>query len=131
MGITSDNLIKMEKEKGAIRFGSLIYLLLAAGTVYIVIKIVPVYISYYQIKYAADVEAGRAHINNDEQIRKNLLEKARNLKINLRDEDIEIKRDEKEITINIGYVDDVILFNRYRLDFKFSFNVKKDIKRVF
>ncbi len=129
--MTSDNLIKMEKEKGFIRFGTLIYLLLAGGIIYLAIKIAPVYISYYQIKYAADVEAGRAHINNDEQIRKNLLEKARNLKINLRDEDIEIKRDEKEIIINIDYADNVLLFDRYRLDFKFSFNIKKDIKKVF
>lgn len=121
----------MEKDKGFIRAGTLIYLLLIAGIIYLVVKIAPVYISYFQIKYAADVEAGRAHLYNDEQIRKNLLDKARDLNINLKNENIRINRDEKNIMIDIDYSEDVLLFNRYKLNFRFSFNVKKDLKKIY
>ncbi len=80
----------------------MVLLLLLAAAVYGAVKFGPPYIRNYQLENAFDDEARRAHLLGDDEIRQNILRKARDIGFtDWEGDDVTVTRDEETRTISV------------------------------
>ncbi len=107
-------------------------LLLLAAAVYGAVKFGPPYIRNYQLENAFDDEARRAHLVGDEELRQNVLRKARDIGFtDWGPDDITVTRDEEARTISVSaeYEVPVELFWGQVVTLHFAPEVDRPIER--
>lgn len=115
-------------EDGAVSFRTLFWLFLITVIVYLGIKFVPPYFTYYMFKGEVDGEAQTAHVYSDQEIIKHILEKARDSELPIGEGDITVKRWEDALEVSIRYSIDVNLLNWQTKTLFFSIRSIKPIK---
>ncbi len=109
-----------------------ILLLVLAGGIYAAVVFGPPYIRSYQLENAFDDEARRAHLVGDDELRQNVLRKARDIGFeDWEARDIVVKRDERarRITVSAEYDLPVELFWGRVVTLHFAPTVDRAIER--
>jgi hypothetical protein len=89
--------------RGAAGFGCVVWVLILALIGYCLVQIVPVKIASSQFEDFMQEEAGFGSVKNLTQLEKEILAKARELKIPLAKEDLIVKRSKDSVTIEASY----------------------------
>ena len=113
---------------GYISRGTLFWIVFIVAVIYLGVKFIPPYFSYYVFKGEVAGAADTAHVNSDQVIVKNLLEEARDWGLPIKQEDIIVERGDSEIRVSIVYKVDVNFFNRYTKSLYFDIYSVKPIK---
>ncbi len=119
---------RFANSRGAASFGTIVWILLLATSVYGASKFAPPYVSYYMLKTDVENEAKVAHMYMDQSIASRLLKKAVSWSVPIVQEDIEIQRGTEDITISIEYVETVDFPGGYSKDLAFSIHVEEPLK---
>lgn len=119
---------RFANSRGAASFGTIVWILLLAASVYAAYKFVPPYVSYYMLKTDVENEAKVAHMYMDQSIASRLLKKAVSWSVPIEQEDIEIARSGAEITVAIEYVETVDFPGGYVKELQFSIHVEEPLK---
>lgn len=98
---------------GKIGIGALVWLFIIAVLVYLGIKFVPPYFTYYMFKGEVDGEAKTAHVYSDQDIIKHIMDRAKESELPIEEKDIVLERRESEIEVSITYDIVVNFFDRY------------------
>jgi type III secretion system FlhB-like substrate exporter len=95
---------RTDKQKGEGRVGFIIALIIVAVVVFLGIKIVPVRISAYEFRDTLREEARYAAVRNDDaKVAKRIMEKAQELEIPLKRDQLKIRRTTGEMIITAYY----------------------------
>jgi hypothetical protein len=110
-----------------------ILLLLVGVGIYLGVKLVPPYVRDFQVANAFDDEARRAHIASDEEIRRAIVAKVRDMGLGavLEETDIVVERDAqaRRISVYAAYDVEVELVGGKVLTLHFEPEVDRDIRR--
>lgn len=117
-----------ESQKGGLSLKGIFFLLLVVSMIYAGVKLVPHWFTYYEMKYAFESEAERAHLRSDEEITKHLVSLANELNLPIEAKDINIERKDGEIEVSTSYDIEVNFLGRYKRTFNFSIDTVKPIK---
>jgi uncharacterized membrane protein len=108
------------KEKGRITFTFLFILLIIGAGVYFVVKTVPVYIKWTEIKGVVETNLKRSFMNYEE-FEKAVIDKWKEMNLDL--SEITFSRLEGD-EIYLSYTKEVIYFGRWSYPFKFEFRAQ-------
>ena len=114
-------MVRARSSRGAAGFGCVVWLVILALVGYCLVQIVPVKVASSQFEDFMQEEAGFGSVKNLTQLEKEILAKARELKIPLTKENLSVRRSAKEITIEAHYQMTVDFFGGlYKHVFKFD-----------
>ncbi len=91
-------------QSGEGQAGCIISLIILLIVAFIAFKMVPVKVKSADFRQELVDEAKSGSLRNDKQIRANLMDKAAELNLPLKDEDLKITRSRSQITIEASYV---------------------------
>lgn len=100
-------------QSGKINISALVWLFIIASVVYLGIKLVPPYFTYYMFKGEVEGQAKTAHVYSDQDIIKHILDRAKESDIPIEEKNIILERREKEIEVSVSYDIVVNFFDRY------------------
>lgn len=108
-------------QRGEGKLKALIYTAILVAAVYAAVKIVPIYVSEYELQDKLNEQARFAIVNRytDEQIRENIFKVVQDLDIPATREDIKVWNTNHGIAISVAYTVPVD-FKVYRTAFNFS-----------
>jgi hypothetical protein len=110
-----------------------ILLLLVLVGIYLGVKLVPLYVRDFQVANAFDDEARRAHMASDEEIRRAIFAKVRDIGLGeiLEERDIVVERNARagRISVYASYEVEVELVGGKVLTLHFEPEVDRDIRR--
>ena len=93
-----------QPERGDSKIPLILMILILAAVIFVLVKVVPVRINAYEFRDFMDTYArNECWQRNEDQIRKDLLEKARSLGLQLKSEDIEVNRHGSSITLKAKF----------------------------
>ena len=109
------------KERGEGKLKAIIYTAILIIAVYAAIKVVPAYVSEYQLKDKMDEEARFAVVNrfSEDQIKDQLFKVMQDLDIPAKRDDIKVANNSKGLSISLTYSVPVNLLV-YKTDLEFS-----------
>jgi hypothetical protein len=105
---------------GRIKLGTLLFLLITAGIVYLAIFLFPPWMDYFAFKGVMSERAKDGGTLSTEEILKDLNASAKELKIPLKEGAIRINRQEAEMSIAADWDIEVTLLDNYGLTLHFS-----------
>jgi hypothetical protein len=112
---------RARNSRGAAGFGCVVWILILALIGYCLVQILPVKIASSQFEDFMQEEAGFGSVKNLTQLEKEILAKARELKIPLTKENLSVKRGREAITIEAHYELTVDFFGGlYKYVWKFN-----------
>lgn len=120
-------------EKGASKFKVYIFLIFLFLVIHVGIKVVPMYMDFERMKDEMSMKAGLAQFLKDEEIRDDLVRKAKDLDLPLTAESFVLKRDEERRRMKIGTAWDVevnFLWGAYIRTFHFEPAVDENFLNV-
>ena len=121
-----------ENETGASTIKILLVLVILFLIIHVGYKLIPMYMDFERMKDEMSIKASLAQLLKDEEIRADLVKKAKELELPLREENFLLKRDEGRHTMTISTTWDVevhFLFNIYVRTFHFEPVVHEDYSR--
>jgi len=121
------NIPRNEAGSGIIKL--LIVLLILIPVIHAGYKLIPMYMGFERMKDEMTVKASMATVLRDEDIRSDLVKKAMELDLPLREENFIMRRDPEQHIMAISAAWDVevhFLFNIYVRTFHFELNVVQD-----
>lgn len=89
-------------EKGGTRLKVFLWFLLLGFGIYVGVKLIPMYMDYARMKDTMTVRAGVAQVLKDEEILKDLVQKAKELDLPLTEEDFVLERFEDRRKMRIS-----------------------------
>lgn len=113
----------LSSEHGRTRFKVFLWFLLLFLVVHVAFKLVPMYMDYARMKDEMTTKAGVAQVLKDEEILRDLENKAKELDLPLKQENFIVKRDDdrRRMTIRTAWdVDVVFLGGLYQRTFHFA-----------
>ncbi|MBI5559921.1 MAG: hypothetical protein HY883_01425 [Deltaproteobacteria bacterium] len=116
--------------RGFISIKRLFWLLVLGAIVYGGFIAVPPFFNYWMMQYEVKSIAQSATFYKDEEIRNNILDKARYWAIPVVEEDIKIKRGFEYIEVSFPYDIKLDFFNRYRKTLHFEIYEKKPLAEI-
>jgi len=120
-------------EKGASKFKVYIFLILLFLAIHVGIKVVPMYMDFERMKDEMSMKAGLAQFLKDEEIRDDLVRKAKDLDLPLTAESFVLQRDGEHRRMKIGTQWDVevnFLWGAYIRTFHFEPVVDENFMNV-
>jgi len=97
MQLTIDN-------RGEGKLGLILFLLVLGSGVFLAFRVLPFYYYYYEIQGLMESQAAKASVFTDDQIRKRLMKRIKELEIPLdKDQDLQINRLGNKIIIEMYY----------------------------
>lgn len=115
-------------KNGKASAGTLIWIVLIAAVVYVGVKFVPPYITYYMMKTEVENDAQTAHLYDDQKIVNLIMNRAKELELPVEDNNLVVERREDEIEISLNYKVDVNFFAGYVKTLFFDIRTVKPIK---
>lgn len=112
---------------GKLRIGLLFFLSLVGVGVYLTFQLLPYWIDAYDLKDFMADKARAGQLTTDDAIRRSIIAKARQLDIELTDQDIVINRSSTELSIATAWELDYNFFGIY--NHTFTFNPQVDVIR--
>jgi hypothetical protein len=108
-------------ERGGGKLKAIIYTVILMLAIYSAVKIVPAYVSDYQLSDKMQEQARFAVVNrfSEEQIRESIYKAVKDLEIPAKHDDIKVFADSSVVKISLNYTVPVDLFF-YHLDLHFS-----------
>lgn len=91
------------RQRGEVNFGCLFGLVLLALALFVAYKMVPVKIRAADLKQTIEDEAKSAGTHNDDRIQQAILDKAKEQNLPVTAEDVKIKREHGEISVDVEY----------------------------
>lgn len=114
-------------ERGEGRFGTLIGMSILALTIYLGFKVIPEMISVYTFRDYLDEQARFAALSrHDEEIRKRILKKARELDLPVGSKNLTLTRNESYFDIRVRYVIPIVT-PFYTYDWKLDESVRAQL----
>lgn len=97
--------LRTRQERGEGRFKAIAWTVVILTTIFVAIKIVPVYVNEYQLRDKMQEEARFAVVyhHSDEQIRDVVFREIQDLELPARREDIKIDNSSRQVSITIDY----------------------------
>lgn len=97
--------LRTREERGEGRFKAIAWTVVILTTIFVAIKIVPVYVNEYQLRDKMQEEARFAVVyhHSDEQIRDVVFREIQDLELPARREDIKIDNSSRQVSITIDY----------------------------
>ena len=125
----------LANENGGSRFKVYLFFVLLFIAIHVGLKIVPMYMDFNTMQDEMTVKAGVAQVLKDEEILKDLVNKAKDLDLPLTEENFIIQRNEETRKMAIrtsgGWdVEQVFLWGVYRRTFHFEPAVEESFMRV-
>lgn len=123
----------LANERGGSRFKVYLWFVLLFAVAHVAIKLVPPYMDFQRMKDTMTVKAGVAQVLKDEEILRDLEQKAKELDLPLKAENFVVRRDEdrRKMTISTAWDVDVIFFwGAYRHTFKYRPSVEESFMSV-
>ncbi len=120
-------------EKGASKFKVYIFFIFLFLAIHVGIKVVPMYMDFERMKDEMSMKAGLAQFLKDEDIRDDLVRKAKDLDLPLTAESFVLKRDDERRRMKIGTQWDVevnFLWGTYIRTFHFEPAVDENFLNV-
>jgi len=111
---------KRQRERGEGKAKAIIYTVIFLTAIYSAVKVVPAYVSDFQLKDKIQEQARFAVVNRftEEQIRQNIYKVVKELEIPAKAEDIKVLADNSQVRISLNYTVPVdILFYHVELHF--------------
>jgi len=121
------NIARNEAGSGIVKL--LIVLLILIPVIHAGYKLIPMYMAFERMKDEMTVKASMATVLKDEEIRSDLVKKAMELDLPLREENFTLSRDEGKHIMSISAAWDMevhFLFNIYVRTFHFVLKVDED-----
>jgi hypothetical protein len=112
-----------KNETGAVSIKILVVVAILFLIIHIGYKLIPMYMDFERMKDEMAIKASVAQVLKDEEIRADLVKKAKELELPLGGENFMLKRDEGRQTLTISTAWDVevhFLFNSYVRTFRFA-----------
>ncbi len=99
------------RERGEINFGCIISLIILAVAVVVVVKVVPIVVNVGDFSDAVVAQAERASLprHNNEYIRDQLAQAARNLRLPVEPSQIKVERGGNEVHIHVEFDKQIVL----------------------
>lgn len=116
---------RVMNEKGGSRFGVYIFFIILFLVIHVGLKVVPMYMDYTRMEDEMNIKAGVAQVLKDEEILRDLVNKAKDLDLPLNQESFIIQRNEErrrmQISTKAGWdVEQVFLWGAYKKTFHFA-----------
>ncbi len=93
------------RDHGGARLKAIIWLLILGAFVYICVKVIPLYLDYYQLEDKMKTEARFAAVNRrtDEELRNIIFREVQERDIPARREDIHVEQSQRGVRISLDY----------------------------
>ncbi len=123
----------LSNEQGRSRFTVYLWFLLLFAVAHVAIKIVPPYMDYSRMKDAMTMKAGLAQVLKDDEILRDLVNKAKDLDLPLTPEDFLLERDSDRRVMRISTAWDIemnFFWGAYRRTERFAPAVEENFMSI-
>jgi predicted membrane protein len=114
------------RERGEGNFGCLVGVIFIVLALFVAYKMIPIKVKNAEIRQVVTDEAKSAGTHQDGRIKETILAKAREDNLPITEDDIDIKRNNNEITIDVNYTVPVV-FPGYTYQWKINHHVNNPI----
>lgn len=118
----------INNNRGAVRLKTLFWVLVIASSLYAFYKFVPPEVTFYMMKTEVEDEANIAHMYNDAQLARRILDKAEIWSAPIERQNLEIRRNYSTITISVSYTVTINFFDKWKRVQEYSIFVERPIK---